>query len=432
MTPPTTIVGNVPHPSSTIPQNLEEKKPILSEKAMIHKRKIMDIDKKRDNDFNSLSYDELRRKEDPYKVVGGKNNHIVKQMDQICRKAKIATIWDKQLEERKFMEGMYTNKEKRLDEMMELERLKEIKYIEDREKIIKKNKIQSQKAVIEQIYDNDFVRNKKREEIEREKILMYRQLEKMKEEDKQILEMKKLQKQEKIKEFVHALDIMNQLKKKKILEEKEEDLKIKKFNLEKDAREEKILAEKKLQAQKREKETQELREKQEKQKDKLDEINEIKARKAMLEAEEKDKKKIEEENLKRQQRVKEMVEANDLMLKIKKSLGEKELEKDNEIVRKMKLESKKEEEEEKIKKKIKIEKMLENKIELEKQILGKEKREKNKRIKELEEGKKIKKEKDTYMKSLEEIRQQKIQELKNLNIKEDYIVPLEKFSYGYV
>ena len=126
-----------------------------------------------------------------------------------------------------------------------------------------------------------------------------------------------------------------------------------------------------------------------------------------------------------------MIENNDLMLKIKKNMGEKEIEKDNEIFEKMKLESKKEEEEEKIKKKLKIEKMLENKLELEKQIKGKEQREKNKRIKELEEGKKIKKEQDNYMKSLEEIRQQKIQELKNLNIKNTYITPLEKFSYEY-
>ena len=103
----------------------------------------------------------------------------MKKFDQICRKAKVATIWDKQLEERKFMEGMYTNKEKRLDEMMELERLKEIKFIEDRDKFNKKNNVQSQKAVIEQIYNKDVERNKKREEIEREKILMLKQLEKM-------------------------------------------------------------------------------------------------------------------------------------------------------------------------------------------------------------------------------------------------------------
>ena len=392
----------------------------------------MEIEKKRSNEDNPLKYEELQRKQDPYKVVGGRNNQVVKQFDQICRKAKIATIWDRQMEERKMMEGMYLNKEKRLDEMMELERLKEIKFIEEREKFNKNNKIKSQKAVIEQILDNDFERNKKREEIEREKILMLRQLEKMKEEDKKIIAMKKIEKQEKIKEFVHALDIMAQAKKKKILEEKEEDLKIKKFNLEKDAQEEKLLQEKKRIALEREREAQALREKQEKQKDKLDEVNEARARKAMIEEEIKEKKKMEEENLKRQKRIKEMVESNDLMLKIKKSLGEKEIEKDKEIIDKMNLENQKEEEEEKIKKRIKMEKMIENKIELEKQIMNKEQREKNKRKKELEEGKKIMKEQDNYLKSLEEIRQQKIKELKDLNIKDAYIVPLEKYSYDYV
>ena len=392
----------------------------------------MEIEKKRSNEDNPLKYEELQRKQDPYKVVGGRNNQVVKQFDQICRKAKIATIWDRQMEERKMMEGMYLNKEKRLDEMMELERLKEIKFIEEREKFNKNNKIKSQKAVIEQILDNDFERNKKREDIEREKILMLRQLEKMKEEDKKIIAMKKIEKQEKIKEFVHALDIMAQAKKKKILEEKEEDLKIKKFNLEKDAQEEKLLQEKKRIALEREREAQALREKQEKQKDKLDEVNEARARKAMIEEEIKEKKKMEEENLKRQKRIKEMVESNDLMLKIKKSLGEKEIEKDKEIIDKMNLENQKEEEEEKIKKRIKMEKMIENKIELEKQIMNKEQREKNKRKKELEEGKKIMKEQDNYLKSLEEIRQQKIKELKDLNIKDAYIVPLEKYSYDYV
>ena len=392
----------------------------------------MEIEKKRSNEDNPLKYEELQRKQDPYKVVGGRNNQVVKQFDQICRKAKIATIWDRQMEERKMMEGMYLNKEKRLDEMMELERLKEIKFIEEREKFNKNNKIKSQKAVIEQIQDNDFERNKKREEIEREKILMLRQLEKMKEEDKKIIAMKKIEKQEKIKEFVHALDIMAQAKKKKILEEKEEDLKIKKFNLEKDAQEEKLSQEKKRIALEREREAQALREKKEKQKDKLDEVNEARARKAMIEEEIKEKKKMEEENLKRQKRIKEMVESNDLMLKIKKSLGEKEIEKDKEIIDKMNLENQKEEEEEKIKKRIKMEKMIENKIELEKQIMNKEQREKNKRKKELEEGKKIMKEQDNYLKSLEEIRQQKIKELKDLNIKDAYIVPLEKYSYDYV
>ena len=99
---------------------------------------------------------------------------------------------------------------------------------------------------------------------------------------------------------------------------------------------------------------------------------------------------------------------------------------------KIKIESKKEEEEDKIKKKIKIEKLLANRIELEKQIVDREEREKMKRVKELEEGKKIKKEQDKYLMSLEEIRKQKIQELKDLKIKDEYILPLEKYNYNNI
>ena len=76
--------------------------------------------------------------------------------------------------------------------------------------------------------------------------------------------------------------------------------------------------------------------------------------------------------------------------------------------------------------------MLQNKIDLEKQIVDREEREKMKRIKELEEGKKIKKEQDKYLLSLEEIRKQKIKELKDLKIKDAYILPLEKYNYNNI
>ena len=183
--------------------------------------------------------------EDPYKIVGGKNNDVVKAFDQLCRRAKAATIWDRQMDERKIMEGMYINKEKRLDEMMELERLKEIQFIEQREKKGKVNEKESQKAIIDQIYDNDKERNKKREAIEREKILMLKQIERLKEEEKQMALRKKLEAEAKIKECMEAQRILALSKKKKILEEKEEDLKIKKFNMEKIEREEKLIEEKK-------------------------------------------------------------------------------------------------------------------------------------------------------------------------------------------
>ena len=401
------------------------------EKAINHKKKIIDYEKSLDRNNNPLFAEKLKI-EDPYKVVGGKNNDVVKHFDLLCRKAKAATIWDKQLDEHKIMEGMYVNKEKRLDEMMELERLKEIKYIEDREKESKVFKKQSQKCIIDQIYENDKERNKKREAIEREKILMFKQIERLKEEEKQIAIRKKLEAEAKIKECVETQRILALNKRKKILEEKEEDLKIKKFNMEKAEQEEKLLQEKRRLAIQKEKETQALRERQEKQKDKLDEMNEIKAKRATLEAEYKEKQKEKEEQLKKEKMIKEMKESNDKQLIYKKKLLEKEIEKDKALIEKIKVENQRAEEEEKIRHKIRIEKMLQNKIDLEKQIVDKEEKEKIQKIKELEEGKKIKKEQDKYLLSLEEIRKQKIKELKDMNIKDAYILPLEKYNYNNI
>ena len=398
------------------------------QKALDHKKKLIDYEKTINRSNNLLFMGKLQI-EDPYKVVGGKNNEVVKAFDTLCRKAKAATIWDKQIEERKIMEKMYVNKEKKLDEMMELERLKEIKYLEEKNNIIKNYKKEGQKAIIGQIYHNDKQRNRKREQVEREKILMKKQIERLKEEDRKMAIRKKMDEEAKIRECIETQRILALNKKKKKLEEKEEDLKNKKFNMEKNKKEEELIKEKKRLAIQREKEIQAMREKQERQKDKLDEINEIKAIRAQKEAELKEIQKAQVEILKKEKMLEEMKLFNDKQLALKKVLSQQEIEKDKKMMEKMKIENEKVIEEERIKEKVKLEKFLANKIELEKQIVDKEEKDRIKKIKELEEGKKIKKEHDKYFLSLEEIRRQKLKELKDLNIKDAYIVPSEKYNY---
>ena len=398
------------------------------QRALDHKKKLIEYEKTINRSNNPLFMEKLKI-EDPYKVVGGKNNEVVKAFDTLCRKAKAATIWDRQLDERKVMEKMYINKEKKLDEMMELERLKEIKYLEEKNNIIKTYEKEGQKVIIDQIFENDKERNRKREQIEREKILMKRQLEKLKEEDRKMAIRKRNEAEAKIRECMETQRIMALNKRKKILEEKEEDLKNKKFNMEKNRQEEELIKEKKRLAIQKEKEIQAMREKQERQKDKQDEINEIKAKRAQKEAELKEIQKEKEEILKKEKMLEEMKMFNDKQLALKKVLTEQEIEKDKKLMEKMKNENEKIKEQERIKEKIKLEKLLANKIELEKQIVDKEEKDRITKIKELEEGKKIKKEHDKYFLSLEEIRRQKIKELKDLNIKDAYIVPLKTYNY---
>ena len=57
----------------------------------------------------------------------------VKQMNQMVLYSKVVTIRDKQLEENKRLESEYIEEQKKLDLMMEIERLKVLQEEEERE-----------------------------------------------------------------------------------------------------------------------------------------------------------------------------------------------------------------------------------------------------------------------------------------------------------
>ena len=152
------------------------------DRALQHKNKIIEYDKN-NKQYNPLLTYESQKIIDPFTVVD-KDDDAIKELNILCKNAKIATIRDKQLDERKMMEDMYKKKEGRLDLMMELERLKEIKFLEDQEKELKFLNKEANNIIIDQILDNERVRIKKREQIEKEKIQMKMQLEKLEEEDK--------------------------------------------------------------------------------------------------------------------------------------------------------------------------------------------------------------------------------------------------------
>jgi len=56
-------------------------------------------------------------------------------MNQMVLYAKVVTIRDKQLEENKVLESHWVEEQKRLDLMMEIERLKGLQAAEEREKL---------------------------------------------------------------------------------------------------------------------------------------------------------------------------------------------------------------------------------------------------------------------------------------------------------
>ena len=65
----------------------------------------------------------------------------VKHMNQMMLYSKCVTIRDKQLMEKQRIEDERYEEEKRLDKMMEIERLKMLKYHEEREKKTKEDQL---------------------------------------------------------------------------------------------------------------------------------------------------------------------------------------------------------------------------------------------------------------------------------------------------
>ena len=372
-------------------------------KAEKHKNRLRSFDKK--NHFHPLMTYENKKVVDPYSVVS-KEDDALKELNILCKNAKIATIRDKQLDERKFMDNIYKKKEQRLDFMMELERLKEIKFKEEQEKENKKLNLASQKIIIEQILDNERERLKKREQIEKDKLQMKMQLEKMEEEEKKRILKEKHLKEERVQECLRADRLAILQKQKKKIEERELELKDFKYNIEKAKREEEYLKEKK----------------------RIAELDAIRAKRVYEETERKAKLKEKEEEELRAKKMKECIEENEKHRRIKEEMKANEIMKEKEEYERLAKERQREIEEEKEKQRQKIKLLMENGNMVKNQIIEKE--EKNRKLKNeiYEERKKIKQLNDAYYTNLDLIKKQKIEELRALNIDDKYIVPVEKYN----
>jgi hypothetical protein len=170
---------------------------------------------------------------------------MVKGMNKLVLYSKIATIRDRQKHETNFLIEEYKQQNQKMDLMMELERLKELKFQEDREKVRKDQQRSGALVIVDQIKERELDRLRLKEIQERERQLMLRQIKELEEEDKRILEMKRIQADKMAKEVDEANVRAGDIKEMRKVEERELDLKILQYNIEKARKEEDELAEKK-------------------------------------------------------------------------------------------------------------------------------------------------------------------------------------------
>jgi len=273
-------------PGSPTNSNLDENK---YQKALYHKNKILEYDKQR-KAYEHLHTYEGNKNNDPYSKVS-RHDDALQAMDKMCLYAKVSTVRDMQLKERKKMENIYKQKEAKLDLMQEMERLKEMKRLEDKENELKKMRQQGNKVILEQIEQNKLERLKQKELEEKERLELLKKIEEENEKEKQRNILRAIENEKKLKESLEANRLAILEKQRKIQEEKEEDLRIEKYNIDKALKEEMAFQEKKRLEHEKEMELQKMREKQEKAQDKMAELDAIRAKRAVEEKESRERKK---------------------------------------------------------------------------------------------------------------------------------------------
>ena len=410
----------------------KEQKDTQLAKARALKEKIQQYDKNKPKYFlsdiereNILNNKKLLAKAQKYK---DDNEDVVKEMEKLAFYAKVATIRDKQKQEHKIMEQNYKRKEEKLDTMMELDRLKELKNQQDKEKFMQNQRREGCMVIIEQMKKKELEKIKLKEQLEKEKKDILKHLKKLQDEDLIENEKKRILREKMAQEIVESNKISVLNKQKRLAQEKEEDLKILKYNMEKAKKEEEELKEKRRIQEEKEREVQKLREKQEKAQDKMAELDALRAKRAYEAGEREERLKEKNELIKKKKIMEELLQSNNRQkLQKQNQLAEQARQEQIEyerIIKKQLDDMEKERKAEEEKKRMRYE----NNEDIRKLIKLREEKERLEAKEILEEGRKDKQKYDIWKQRMERIKQQKIQELKDLNVHPIYIADLERYK----
>ncbi|GLC57608.1 Cilia- and flagella-associated protein 45 [Pleodorina starrii] len=202
----------------------------------------------------------------------------VKNMNQMMLYSKCVTIRDAQIEEKKQMLAEEEEEQRRLDLMMEIERVKALEQYESRERQRADERRRGASVLNEQIRERERERIRQEELRDQERVHMLKEMERLKEEEMQATIEKKLQAKYLMEEVAAANSEQIKRKEQMKVREKEEDMRIAEYLLQKEMREQVLAAEKERIAKEKEMEVARLRAMQERAADKQAELDELRAR----------------------------------------------------------------------------------------------------------------------------------------------------------
>jgi len=406
-----------------------EAKQAAAAKAAARKEKMRRLEEERKQKV-APSEMELKRQQDKAAVVSAADMKLneelddVKKMNQMCLYSKVVTIRDAQVHEKKVVEKERQEEERRLDTIMEIERLKALQMFEEREARRKEDSRKGAQVIIDQIAARERERIRRVELQDQERLALIAQNEDMKKEERQQMVLKV----EAGKKLLNEVALSNAeqiaLKKRAASEEKEEERRIAAYIRDKEMREQEHHMEQERIKAERERETAKLRAMQEKMKDKQAELDALRAKRAVEEAERTWRKK-EREEVERQITINETLGRAREAQKLEKERrlidqAQQEKEEFDRILR-VQREADSLEKEEKSRKSRELSSHQE---ELQAQIMMNSEVRKKDRMNFLEEGKELSQRMQADRTMLESIKQSKLEKLHSAGVPQKYTVDL--------
>uniref|UniRef100_A0A8C2QHJ2 Cilia- and flagella-associated protein 45 n=1 Tax=Cricetulus griseus TaxID=10029 RepID=A0A8C2QHJ2_CRIGR len=350
----------------------------------------------------------------------------LKDMSKIILNAKCHAIRDAQILEKQQIRKELEAEEKRLDEMMEVDRLKSLERHHDRERKRKEEMARGKRHILNQIKKNEEERSLISEHREQEKEQMLAYMERLQEEDLQGLER---QHQEKLKmqaEIKRINDENQKQKAERMAQEKLADQMVMEFTKKKMAREAEFEAEQEKVRREKDKEIARLRAMQEKAQDYRAEQDalrdkrnqEVADREWRQKEKEKVQKKMEIEEKLRKTRL-EQVAFKEHMLAVQVQRDRDEFERilraQREQIEKEKLEQEK-----------KAAGSLQHANELRRQVRENQQKHVQNRLSTFEEGRRLKEEAQKRRERINDIKKQKLEELRATGLPEKYCIEAER------
>ena len=350
----------------------------------------------------------------------------VKAMNRMALYAKCVTIRDQQIKEKQRMMEEEEEEERRLDVIMEIERIKALDAYKEREIQRALERKRGAKILSMQIREREKERIRQEELRDQERDHMLKEIDRMKQEELERIVERKEQGRRMLEEV--AASNKEQIERKKFIKfaEVEEDRRITKYLKEKDAKEQKQLEEKERVAKEKELETARLRAQQEKVKDRQAELDELRARRAQ-EAYEREWREKERREMERVKKIhKELAESREAQKQYKlKQLADMAAMEEQDFKRIIRANRQKDKEED-LARTQQMNVRRSHRNELLAQIEANEEQREKDRSEFLAEGKKLRVQHMTEKSKLEHIKSRKLKELESAGVPDKYRAELER------